>query len=159
MTLEHARTFLESIHPLLPAALLVAVIWLSQWLVRRFAPNMWERIADLPFPAGIDVRPVVTLARKVWQALPSIALGAFLAALSGDGGATELVFGAVLGALAPVWHELLKAVPFVPYQGGKPPVTIPPALKQNFDELTPAEPSIQRRHQTDPSTVKRNEQG
>src|SRR5690606_5392090 len=107
MTLEHARTFLESIHPALPAALLVAVIWLSQWLVRRFVPNIWERIADAPFPSGIDVKPVVLLARKVWQALPSIALGAFLASLSGDGGATELVFGAVLGAVAPVWHEVL----------------------------------------------------
>jgi hypothetical protein len=139
------RVYLETFHPALPAGLLVAAIWLANYLVRRFIPHVWETIANLPFPNGAH-KPVLELARKVWQALPSIATGALLTSLTGNGGITEAVFGAVLGALAPVWHELLKALPVVPYRGGKPPATDP----WKVDANTPTEPAIRRRRSDPP---------
>lgn len=149
MASVHAlRLYLESIHPALPAAILVAVIWLAQYLVRRFAPLAWETMANLPFNGA---RPAATLLRKVWQALPSIATGAFLTSLTGDGSITDAVFGAVAGALAPVLHELLKAAP-VPYVGGSPPAAsydlpIPPGpdLRASADEITQVEQPIPQR--------------
>ena len=153
--LQTLRATLEAFHPAVPAAILVALIWLSQYLVRRFAPNVWEWAANLPFPGGAH-KPVLELARKVWQALPSIATGAFLTAFTGSGSITEAVFGAVLGALAPVWHEALKALPAVPYRGGRPPATNPPthaAIAYNRqDDKTPAEsPAARRRSDPPPS--------
>ncbi len=144
------RATLEAFHPAAPGAILVALVWLSQYLVRRFIPNAWEAMADLPFNGA---RPAATMMRKVWQALPSIATGAFLTALTGDGSITDAVLGAVLGALAPVWHELLKALP-VPYVGGKPPAAearhdlpIPPGpdLRASADEITQVEQPIPQR--------------
>ncbi len=137
------RATLEAFHPAAPGAILVALVWLSQYLVRRFLPNAWEKMADLPFNGA---RPAASTLRKVWQALPSIATGAFLTALTGDGSVTDAVLGAVLGALAPVWHEVLKALP-VPYVGGKPPAADPVAgtLKRAYrqeEDLTPAESPI-----------------
>lgn len=134
------RTYLESFHPALPAGILVAGIWLQNYLVRRFVPNLWESIANLPFRNGAH-RPAVELARKAWQALPSVATGAFLAAMS-SGETTDAVVGAVLGLLAPVWHEALKALP-IPYQGGKPPAAAT-GLDSWRDEVTPAESRVAR---------------
>ena len=149
------RETLEAFHPAAPGAILVALVWLSQYLVRRFAPNAWETMADLPFNGA---RPAATMLRKVWQALPSIATGAFLTALTGDGSITDAVLGAVLGALAPVWHEVLKALP-VPYVGGKPPAADPPRdlpippgpdLRASADEITQVEQPIPQRQSDRP---------
>lgn len=137
------RVFLEDIHTALPAAILVALIWGSQYLVRRFIPNAWEGMANLPFPNGVH-RPALALARKAWQALPSIATGALLASLT-TGDTTDAVVGAILGALAPIWHEALKALP-VPYRGGKPPAADP----WQWDTNTPTEPAIARRKSDPP---------
>lgn len=146
------RLYLESWHPAAPAILLIGAIWLAQYLVRRFVPNIWERIANWP---------AASLFRKVWQALPSIAMGALLTSISGDGSITDAVFGAVAGALAPVLHEMLKAAP-IPYRGGKPPAADPVALPEpepaetlrrsysREDELTPTEPAIARRKSDPP---------
>lgn len=135
--LHALRVLLETFHPAAPSVILVALIWLSQWAVRRFVPDVWERIANWPFNGA---RPAATALRKVWQALPSIATGALLTSLSGSGSITEAVFGAVLGALAPAWHEVLKALPFVPYRGGKSPAVDP----WQSDANTPTEPAIRR---------------
>lgn len=141
------RVYLETFHPALPAGILVAGIWLSNYLVRRFIPGIWERIANLPFPNGAH-KPAVDLARKAWQALPSVATGAFLTAFTGSGSVTEAVFGAVLGLLAPVWHEALKALP-VPYRGGKAPAADPKPVDPWRDDLTPAE-TLTARRKSDP---------
>jgi hypothetical protein len=122
--LVFARTFLEKQFGLAaPAGVLVVLVFLSQYLVRRFAPNVWERMADLPFPGGAH-KPAVALARKAWQALPSAVTGAFLGALAYKEDATAAVIGAVVALIAPVGHELIKASP-LPYRGGKPPAADP----------------------------------
>lgn len=145
-------------HPAAPAILLVGAIWLVNYLVRRFVPNLWERIANIPFPNGAH-RPAVELARKAWQALPSVATGALLAAIS-TGDATNAVVGAILGLIAPVWHEALKALP-VPYRGGKAPAAEPkPPASMNVvintraydpwrNDITPAE-TFNARRKSDP---------
>jgi hypothetical protein len=122
----------------MPAAILVACIWLTNYLVRRFLPTIWETIANIPFGGGIH-RPAVELARKAWQALPSVATGALLAAIS-TGNATDAVVGAILGLIAPVWHEALKALP-VPYRGGKPPATTPPLVVEDPPIPLPPNPA------------------
>jgi hypothetical protein len=121
--METVREFLESIHPAAPAAALILIVWVLQYLVRRFVPDAWERVANLPFPNGAH-RPAVALARKAWQALPSTLLGAFIGALSGSGNATDAVVGALVSLGAPILHEVVKALP-VPYVGGKPPAADP----------------------------------
>lgn len=146
-----ARAFLETeIHPNAPAFLLVVLTWAAQYLVRRFFPGAWETMANLPFPNGAH-KPTLVLLRKAWQAAPSLATGALLSSLSG-GDATEAVLAALLNAFAPVWHEALKAIPQVPYVGGRPPAalpkledksgaTLPPIAPDSQDEITLVDPA------------------
>jgi hypothetical protein len=118
--LVHARVWLETqVGVAAPAGALVALVFLSQYLVRRFIPGVWESMANLPFPGGAH-KPAVALLRKAWQALPSAVTGAFLGALAYGDDATAAVIGAIVGLIAPVGHEAAKAMP-IPYQGGKPP--------------------------------------
>lgn len=119
------RDALYSVHPDLPWLTLTAAIFATQWLVRRYAPTLWLRVfAWLPDDAEAGLRRVV-------QALPSVVAGAAIPALASGGDVWSAVLGAVCGALAPISHHVLRAVPFVPYRGelgrdAKPPV--PPVL-------------------------------
>lgn len=149
MASVHAlRLYLETLWTPLPAVLLIVAIWLAQYLVRRFAPDVWESVANLPFNGA---RPAASVLRKAWQALPSVISGALVAALTGDGSFNDTFFGAVAGALAPVLHELLKAAP-VPYVGGAPPAAsydlpIPPSPDSRVDRdaITSIEQPIPQR--------------
>lgn len=98
--LTPAWAYLASIHPALPWATIPLLLWVSVAATRRWAPGVWgflERVG----PAG-------KLATKAWQAAPSAAGGALLAALSGQGDYRGLVLGALAGLFAPVWHEMLQ---------------------------------------------------
>lgn len=110
--------YLTSVHITLPWALLTLAIWLTQWAVRVWVPTFWERIANVPFP--VDAGPAIKIARKSWQALPSVLSGAIVGAvmMGDDPGAAWL--GAMAGFAAPIWHEVLKNLPG-PYRGGKAP--------------------------------------
>ena len=124
MLLTQIHDYLEKLNPMLPAAVLMLVIWLPQYLLRRFAPLVWEIPATLPFTwLGVD-RGKLLILRKAWQALPSVALAAGLQALWTHGDAWQAVLGVAQGLLAPGWHELWKALP-VPYRGGIPPAADP----------------------------------
>lgn len=129
------RNWLAAQNPVLPAVVLMLVIWLPQWLIRRYLPNVWEIPATLPFDKFGVPREKLVLLRKAWQAVPSIALAALVQALWTKGDPLAAVLGAAQGALAPVWHEIWKAVPFVPYRGGMPPAADP--LPAKSDEKTP----------------------
>lgn len=122
--LQTIRSALESFHPAAPAVVMLGAIFLSQYLVRRFIPGVWEWMANLPFPGGAH-KPAVILLRKAWQALPSAGVGAFLGAFAYNGDTTAAVAGAIVALFAPVGHEMLKAAPSVPYRGGKPPAAEP----------------------------------
>lgn len=128
-TLVQIHTWLEHVNPQLPVAVLMLVIWLPQYLIRRFLPNVWEIPATLPFDFFHVDRNSLLLLRKAWQALPSVALGALLQSLWMHGDAWTAVLGAAQGLLAPALHELMKGLP-VPYQGGVPPAADPPGSKR-----------------------------
>jgi len=99
---------LGSIHPAFPWASLTVLVFLAVYASRKFAPKLW---------AWFDtITPDGTVAH-VFQGLPAVALGS-LAGVFLQGGTDFAAAwkGAVAGALAPVLHLVLKALP-VPYQG------------------------------------------
>ena len=89
-------------------------LWLPQWAVRRWYPQLWEKLADAPFTKQNKLGPWLRKARKVWQAIPSAAAGAAIMALTSGGDLKVAVLGAVGGLAVPIWHELLKRLP-IPY--------------------------------------------
>ncbi len=105
---------------------LPVLLWFVQYLVRRYLPNLWERFANLGPFGSVDAGPVLMLARKAWQALPSAVAGAVVLAAMTGGDVHAAALGAIKGALAPLLHEVLKWSP-LPYQGatltGKLPVS------------------------------------
>lgn len=105
--LQNARLWLESIHPAAPWALLTLAIFAAVYLSRKFLPGLWVWF-DKVTPDG-------TIGHVV-QGLPSIGIGAIATVILTGGDFALAWKGAVFGALAPVLHLILKAVP-VPYQG------------------------------------------
>ncbi len=148
------REYLETFHVTIPAFVLLALVFGSQYLVRRYIPGVWEWMANWPFPGGAH-KPAVILLRKAWQALPSAATGALLGAIAYGGDATAAVLGAIVALFAPVGHEAGKALP-IPYRGGKAPAAdAKPALPARAydpwrNDLTPAETMIARRKSDPP---------
>lgn len=116
--LINARLWLEAIDPRLSSVALILILWVPQYAVRRFLPRAWEYMASLPgLPA--NVQGIGRLARKAWQALPSAGVAALLGWMSTkDGTAWDAVSAAMVGVGAPLWHEVLKLLPKVPYKGG-----------------------------------------
>lgn len=105
-----ARDALASIHPDVPWVALTAAIWIAQWLVRRYAPRAWDVCFSwIPADTG-------DMLARVAQGLPSVLAGAAIPALASGGDWRDAATGALFGALAPVWHHVLKAAP-VPYRG------------------------------------------
>jgi len=107
---------LNAINPELIWALLALAVFVICYLLRRFAPSVWERLVAI-YPVSVDTSGAVVALRKVQQSWPSALLGAVLPVLM-TGGDTKLALkGALVGLLAPVIHELAKALPFLPYRG------------------------------------------
>lgn len=143
--LTAASTWLAlHVHPLAPWVVLGAAIWLGQYLIRKYRPTWWERFAL--------VGPETENLSKLWQALPSLVLGTAWAAWSSGWDVKLAVFGALAGALAPLWHHILKATPnwLVPYRGGsfpaastapKGPAPTPPVVGVLLIALSYAVPS------------------
>lgn len=123
--LSRFRESLTAIHPMLPVLALAASLFVPQYLIRRFIPKLWETMAQLPG----QLLGWGKNALKVWQALPSIIIGAGMAALSMPGSDPwQQATGALIGAAAPIFHELLKLVTGGKYRGGMPPAADPPPL-------------------------------
>lgn len=120
--------WLNAVDPVLPRALLVTAVFLLIYLLRKLFPRAWELFARAVPVAVVDPAPVLLLLSKLWQALPGAAFGAALLAFTSGGDVRASVKGAIGGALAAFAHEVLKAVPWIPYQGAvgklKPP-TLP----------------------------------
>jgi hypothetical protein len=95
---------------LYPWAPLTAGLWAAQYAVKRWVPGVWGFLADIPF-GPCRAKPALKIARKVWQGLPSVATGALVGALVVGQDPRDAWIGAVAGAVAPVWHEILKALP------------------------------------------------
>jgi len=109
--LSQLHIWLENLHPATPWALLTAAILVLQWGVRRAFPDLWERVANLPpnFEA-YQLDGLVAAARKAWQALPSVLIGALYSAAVSGGSFRELWIGALSGVLAPVSYEIAKLI-------------------------------------------------
>lgn len=130
--LEHLKFWSDwlsaNIDPAVPRALFVIAILVSILLIRKAFPRAWEGFARaVPLPA-IDPQPLLLVLSKAWQALPATVLGAMTLALGSGGDIRSAVKGAAFGALAALSHEVMKAVPWIPYTGAvgklKPP-TLP----------------------------------
>lgn len=104
-----ARLFLEEN---LGVGVAWAVVPLSAFLVvyciRRFTPRLWLAIESWG--------PQASPASKLFQALPSILVGAAVSAIGTDMDPWKAMLGAGLALLAPLAHHLVKASP-LPYRG------------------------------------------
>lgn len=98
---------LESINPILPWAILVFALWLGAYVIRTRLPALWAPLTRWPD----SKRPL----SKIVQGLPTVIAGAAFAGVQ-LGDVEGAVLGAMAGALAPVWHHILKASP-APYRG------------------------------------------
>ena len=119
-----ARAWLvANIDPAAPAALLVIIVFLAVYSLRRWAPSLWLRLEHaVPFVDSIDPAPGLKILLKVWQALPGAAFGAATAALTTGLSVTHALWGVVAGFAASAVHEIMAA-----YQGAvgrpKPPTS------------------------------------
>lgn len=137
--ITRAYAALASIHPLAPWLVLLELIFLPQYLVRKYRPTWWEWAATFGWRVAPETT-VVALALKVWQGLPSVLAGALFTAYMSNGDPRAAFYGALLGAAAPLRHELMKRIPnnLLPYVGGSYPAAstaprgptppVPPAL-------------------------------
>jgi len=119
--LAHIRDVLSQVHPDFPWVVLTALIWLVQYLTRRFAPKVWV-VAFSWIPTDLP-----KMLRRILQGLPSVLVGAAIPAIASGGNLKHALLGALFGALAPLWHHMLKALPG-DYQGllGAPNQPDPP---------------------------------
>lgn len=116
--LAQVRDSLAQVHPDFPWVFLTAAIWITQYLLRRFYPKLWV-LAFSWVPGDFP-----DMAQRVLQGLPSTLIGAAIPALASGGDTSEAVKGALFGALAPLWHHMLKALPG-PYDGALTPAKVP----------------------------------
>lgn len=123
--LKAAVDFLSAIDPILPRALLIASVLVIVYAFRKLFPGAWEWFARAVPVAVVDPAPVLLVLSKAWQALPGALLGALTLGLS-TGQVVPAVKGAVFGALAALAHEIMKAVPWIPYQGKTGDSDLPP---------------------------------
>jgi hypothetical protein len=116
MTLTALVAWLAALNPSLPWLLLSAIVFAVIYGARKWFPVQWELFAEATPLAMFDPVGVVKALNKVWQSLPAAALGAVTMLMQGGDQKTVLL-GALAGLLAPVAHELMRAIPWIPYQG------------------------------------------
>lgn len=112
-----AVVWLTAIDPALPRALLVGLVFLAVYLLRKLFPRTWEFFAGVVPVSVIDPAPLLLVLSKTWQAFPAALIGAAATALATGGDMRAAVKGLVFGALAAVAHEFAKAAPWLPYTG------------------------------------------
>ena len=115
--IQAAVAWLGSVDPALPRALLVGLVFLTVYVVRKLFPRTWEFFAGAIPVSVIDPAPLLLVLSKTWQAFPGALLGAVAASLATGGDMRASVKGLVFGALAAVAHEFAKAAPWLPYTG------------------------------------------
>lgn len=125
------RDTIAILHPDAPWVALTLGIWIVQWACRRWAPGLWQACFRwVPEDTG-------KMARAVMMGLPSVVVGAALPAMAAGVDWKAAAVGAAMGALAPVWHHVLRAAPG-PYQGAlKLPATDRPTPAEGSPPLSP----------------------
>lgn len=105
--LTAANAWLLHIHPVAPWALLTLGVFLAIYASRKFFPKLWAWFDSITPDGALS---------HVIQGLPAVGLGAIIGVIA-DGGDFAIAWkGAIAGAIAPVLHLILRALP-VPYQG------------------------------------------
>lgn len=111
-----AWLYLSTLGPEARWSALVSAIFLIVYLVRKFAPKVWLAFeVHSPFVVA-DPAPVLAVLHKVFQAIPSVIMGAVIPALLSGGDWKAAGIGALVGMIPPVQHELAKWSP-IPYRG------------------------------------------
>ena len=126
MILRDVVAYLAALDPNLPWAALSLAVFGIIYAIRKFLPSLWLQFSA--FVPAIDESRIRGALRKIWQALPGVAMGAVIPTLASGGDVKLALYGAVAGAFAPFIHEIAAALPFVPYKGeiGKPKPKDPP---------------------------------
>jgi hypothetical protein len=94
--------------PTVRAGLSIAFAWLVPYVLRRWFPGAWRRIAA--------IGPADGTAAHVFQSLPSVLAGALMTALTSGGDPWRDTWMAGLAVVAPLLHHAAKASP-IPYTG------------------------------------------
>lgn len=116
LTIHFVWAALAAYNATLPYLLVTACAFALVYAWRRYHPKSWLWVESwLPFAERLDA--VEALAHHIALSLPSVVIGAALAALATGGAVLPAVLGAVAGAGAPLLHHLRKALPFDPYRG------------------------------------------
>lgn len=103
-----ARLWLAQIDPLLPAALLVVIVFATVYSIRRWFPRVWLLVEKtVPFAESLDFTALGLVIWKSWQALPGMLFGAAVAAISTGGNVRAALWGVASGALASLAHEVM----------------------------------------------------
>ncbi len=129
LTLHLAWAWLAAINATLPYVTLTLAAYGLIYAWRKLHPASWLWLESrLPWAAELDAGE--TLAKNIALSLPSVVIGAALAALASGGALLPAVLGAVAGAFAPLLHHTRKALPFDPYRGAvaEPKLPKPPRL-------------------------------
>ena len=118
--MEHVKNILDGINPTLFYLAVSGVTWLLVWAWRRWLPGLWV--------AATKKSPTL-------QQLPALVLAGLMSAAPALGRplwdvVQQVVLGAIMGALTSAGiHWSAKEIPWVPYQGGKPPAVDPNQAK------------------------------
>ncbi len=100
----------------LPYLLVTACAFGLVYAWRRLHPTSWLWL-ETRLPYSLELSKAEEIAHNIALSLPSVVIGAALAALASGGAVLPAVLGAVAGAGASLLHHLRKALPFDPYQG------------------------------------------
>ncbi len=96
---------------------------------KKFGPQ-WERLVGFVPALNFDMTPWLALLSKLVQALPGTVLAAVLGAVTSGGSLVPTLVSALAGLLAAIGHEVLKAIPQIPYKGetGEAKLPSPPKV-------------------------------
>jgi hypothetical protein len=116
LTIHFVWAWLAAYSATLPYLLVTACVFALVYAWRKLHPRSWLWLKSrLPYATEFDAAEA--LAHNIALSLPSVVIGAALAALATGGGVLPAVLGAVAGAGAPLLHHIRKALPFDPYRG------------------------------------------
>lgn len=102
-----AYAWLYALDPAFPQALFVSLVFFTVWLLRKLAPNQWERFANLIYVKTADLAWWQNEIRVAWQALPAAIIGTLYGILGTGADPGPTLKAMALSLIAPVAHRLM----------------------------------------------------
>lgn len=124
-----AWAWLAAINATLPYSVVTCAVFAIIYGWRKLSPKSWLWL-ESRLPGALALGQGEELAHNIMLSLPSVVIGAALAALTSGGSLVPAVLGAVAGACAPLLHHVRKALPFDPYRGAVADPTVIPKSPQ-----------------------------